>query len=125
MTDDHQAQSDRLWVPDNPDGSGWAEVDWVSVARGSRYHYAHAPSLAEARSRQPAYYRIETRLESPSIRPHANSYYVPREALADFIAELSLLGGAEIIWHIEPCAEAPAESRVPPPMMPHEMTPPK
>jgi hypothetical protein len=24
----------RLWVPDNPDGSGWADVDWVSAVRG-------------------------------------------------------------------------------------------
>jgi len=27
---------DRFWIPDNPDGSGWAEVDWVSASRGSR-----------------------------------------------------------------------------------------
>ncbi|MCD6056794.1 MAG: hypothetical protein K0Q89_324, partial [Thermomicrobiales bacterium] len=32
---------ERFWIPDNPDGSGWAEVDWVSASRGSRYHYRH------------------------------------------------------------------------------------
>ena len=25
--------TEELWVPDNPDGSGWAEVDWVSAVR--------------------------------------------------------------------------------------------
>jgi hypothetical protein len=110
-TESDRERSARLWVPDNPDGSGWADVDWVSAARGSRYHYQHAPPLAEARERQPSHYRVVTRLESAELRPHENSYYVPREQLADFLAEVSLVGGAEVIWHIEPCPEPPAESR--------------
>ena len=32
---------DRFWTPDNPDGSGWADIDWVSAVRGSKYHYQH------------------------------------------------------------------------------------
>ena len=32
--------------------------------------------------------------------------------LADFLAEVSLAGGAEVIWHVEPCPEPPAEARV-------------
>ena len=31
--------------------------------------------------------------------------------LADFLAELSIAGGAEFIWHVEGCAEPPVESR--------------
>lgn len=104
--------SKRLWVPDNPDGSGWAEVDWVSAVRGGRYHYRHGLPRAEALAALPPFYRVMTRLESSTVEPHENSYYVPREALADFLAELALAGGAEIIWHIEGCAEPPVESRV-------------
>lgn len=104
--------SDRHWIPDNPDGSGWADVDWVSAVRGSRYHYRHGLPLAEARRQQPPFYLIVTRLESAALIPHENSYYVPREQLADFLAELCLAGGAEVIWHIEPCPDPPAESRV-------------
>jgi hypothetical protein len=109
---DSKSVSDRLWVPDNPDGSGWADVDWVSAVRGSRYHYRHGPPLEEARAQQPPFYLVMTRLESPDLIPHENTYYVPREQLADFLAEISLAGGAEIIWHIEPCETPPAEARV-------------
>jgi len=104
--------SKRLWVPDNPDGSGWADVDWVSAVSGSRYHYRHGLPRAEALAALPRFYRVMTRLESSTVEPHENSYYVPREALADFLAELALAGGAEAIWHIESCAEPPVESRV-------------
>lgn len=113
--EDPAAVSDRLWVPDNPDGSGWAEVDWASAARGSRYHYRHAPPLAEARAARPAFYAVTTRLESAALIPHENTYYLPGEALADFLAELALAGGAEEIWHVAPCPEPPPESRVRPP----------
>ncbi len=116
MSDDpageSRAASDRLWIPDNPDGSGWAPVDWASAVRGSRYQYRHAEPLAEARSRLPPCYRVVTRLESAELHAHENSYYVPRESLADFLAELSLAGGAEIVWHVEPCPEPPPESRL-------------
>jgi hypothetical protein len=111
MNDSDRERSDWLWIPDNPDGSGWADVDWVSAARGSRYHYQHAPPLAEARARQPAYYLVVTRLESADLRPHENSYYVPREMVADFLGEMALAGGAEVIWHVEPCPEPPPESK--------------
>ena len=103
---------DRLWVPDNPDGSGWADVDWASVARGSRYHYRHGAPLAEAQASRPAFYRVVTRLESAELAPHENSYYVPADRLADFLAELALAGGAEAIWHVAPCPEPPVESGV-------------
>jgi hypothetical protein len=102
----------RRWVPDNPDGSGWADVDWVSAVRGSRYHYRHGEPYAEALAALPPFYRVVTRLESADLIPHENSYYVPRERLADFLAELALAGGAEVVWHVEACAEPPAESRV-------------
>lgn len=104
--------SKRLWVPDNPDGSGWAAVDWVSAVRGSRYHYRHGLPRAEALAALPPYYRVVTRLESATVEPHENSYYVPNAHLADFLAELALAGGAEVIWHIEPCTEPPSESRM-------------
>ena len=104
--------SDRLWVPDHPDGSGWAPVDWASIARGSRYHYRHGEPYDIADAARAPYFRVETRLESPDLHPHANSYYVARELLADFLAELSLAGAAEVIWAVEPCAEPPAESGV-------------
>jgi len=103
---------ERFWVPDNPDGSGWAEVDWVSASRGSRYHYRHVGPEAEERSRLPAFYRIVTRLESEALHAHENSYFVPCERLADFLAEVSLAAGAEVIWHVEPCPRPPPESRL-------------
>ncbi len=107
------ASQDMLWIPDNPDGSGWADVDWVSTIRGSRYHYRHAEPYAEALARLPPFYRVVTRLDTPDLHaPHENSYYVPRERLADFLMEVSLAGGAETIWHVEPCPEPPEESRV-------------
>lgn len=106
--------SDHRWIPDNPDGSGWADVDWASAAKGSRYHYRHTGPSAEERSRLPAVYLIVTRLESEALHPHENSYYIARERLADFLAELSLAGGAETIWHVEPCPEPPPESNVSP-----------
>jgi hypothetical protein len=65
---------DRFWIPDNPDGSGWAEVDWVSASRGSRYHYRHVGPAVEERARLPAYYRVVTRLESEALHAHENSY---------------------------------------------------
>ena len=107
---DRKRESDRLWVPDNPDGSGWAAVDWASAAKGSRYHYRHVASAAVEREKLPRFYRVVTRLESAELHPHENSYYVSRERLADFLAEVSIAGGAEVIWHVEPCPEPPPES---------------
>ena len=89
---DRQRESDRLWVPDNPDGSGWAAVDWASAAKGSRYHYRHVASAAVEREKLPRFYRVVTRLESAELHPHENSYYVSRERLADFLAEVSIAG---------------------------------
>jgi len=107
------APARRLWVPDHPDGSGWADVDWASAVRGSRYHYRHGEPHDEAVELLPPFYRVVTRLDTPALHaPHENSYYVPRESLADFVAELSLSAGAEAIWHIEPCLNPPAESGV-------------
>ncbi len=103
-----------LWVPDNPDGSGWAEVDWVSAVRGSRYHYQHGAPLEEAKARRSPFYRVVTRLESEELSPHENSYYVPADILADFLGELIWNGGHEVIWHVEPCANPPKEARVTP-----------
>jgi len=101
------------WVPDHPDGSGWADIDWVSAVRGSRYHYRHGEDEATARAALPPFYRIVTRLQSEAIPiPHENSYYVPSAQLADFLAELIWNGGAETIWHIEPCDDPPTEARV-------------
>ena len=100
------------WIPDNPDGSGWAEVDWVSAARGSRYHYRHAEPIAEAQAARPAYYQVVTRLESPEQDPHENTYYVAADGLADLIGELVWHGGAEVIWHIAPCERPPVEALV-------------
>ena len=111
---DEPVGSDR-WVPDNPDGSGWAPVDWVSAARGSRYHYRHAPGWEEANGLRPAAYKVVTRYEADGVEPHENSYFVPRESLADFLAEVSLAAGAETIWHVEPATERPRESRGPGP----------
>ncbi len=104
--------AERFWIPDNPDGSGWAIVDWVSASRGSRYHYCHTGPVEEERQRLPAFYKVVTRFESPQLHPHQNSYFVARERLADFLAEISLTGGAEVIWHIEPCPNPPPESGV-------------
>ncbi len=104
--------SRRLWVPDNPDGSGWADVDWASTVQGSRYHYQHGLPLAEARAALPPFYKVVTRLESAALEPHENDYYVPSDRLADFLAELALAGGAEAVWHVEPCETPPPESRV-------------
>jgi hypothetical protein len=107
------ARSDeRFWIPDNPDGSGWADVDWVSASQGSRYYYRHVGPIAEERTRLPAFYRVVTRIESAALHPHENSYFVARERLADFLAEISLAGGAEVIWHVEPCSSPPPESKV-------------
>ena len=104
--------ADQHWVPDNPDGSGWANVDWASAVRGSRYHYRHGEPLPVARRGLPPFYRVVTRLETAELEPHENSYFVPSDLLADFLAEVALSGGAETIWHVEPCPRPPAESRV-------------
>ena len=101
-----------LWVPDNPDGSGWADVDWASVARGSRYHYRHGELLAEARASRPAFYKVVTRLETERIIPHENTYYVAGIQLADFLGELVWHGGDEVIWHVEPCTDPPPEANL-------------
>jgi hypothetical protein len=102
----------RFWIPDNPDGSGWADVDWASATRGSRYHYRHVGSIARERALLPAFYRVVTRLESDELHAHENTYFVAQERLSDFLAEISIAGGAEVIWHVEPCPEPPPESRV-------------
>jgi len=112
VPEDPRLASDRLWIPDNPDGSGWADVDWASTVRGSRYHYRHGEPLAAARAALPPFYRVVTRLESDALEPHENSYYVPNDRLADFLAELSLAPGAERVWHVEPCAVPPPQSRL-------------
>ena len=110
MGDDRAAE--RRWIPDNPDGSGWADVDWASAVRGSRYHYRHGAPLAQARAGLPPFYRVVTRLESAELEPHENSYFVPRERLADFLGELAMAGGVEVIWHVEPCLDPPAASKI-------------
>jgi hypothetical protein len=105
--------SDELWIPDNADGSGWADVDWVSSVKGSRYEYRHGLPHDDAVAELPPFYHVVTRFDTPLLHaPHENSYYVLQSQLADFLAELSLAGGVEAIWHIEPCDEPPAESRV-------------
>ena len=103
---------DDRWVPDNPDGSGWADVDWISAVRGSRYHYRHAAPRDEAMATRPPFYRVVTRLESAALRPHENTYFVPSDSLTDFLAELIWQGGAEVVWHVESCDDPPPESRV-------------
>ena len=105
-----QGPDERFWIPDNPDGSGWAEVDWVSASRGSRYHYRHVGAAEDEGSRLPAFYRVVTRLESEALHSHENSYFVARERLADFLAEVTFAAGAEVIWHVEPCPSPPPES---------------
>ena len=105
------AKSDKQWIPDNPDGSGWANVDWVSAIRGSRYYYRHAAPKAEAELKRPDWYLVVTRLDTPLLHaPHENSYYVPAKMLADFLSELTMAGGDETIWHIEPLDEPHPES---------------
>ena len=101
------------WVPDFPDGSGWAEVDWVSAIRGSRYHYRHGAERPDADRQRPRWYRVVTRLDTPALHaPHENSYFVAAGALADFLAELTMAGGDEQIWHIEPCPAPPPEANL-------------
>lgn len=108
-----QETLDKLWIPDNPDGSGWADVDWVSAVEGSRYHYKHGLPIAEAEAERPAFYLIRTRSESEQIpTPHENTYYVPASSFVDFLEELIWNGGAEVIWHIEPVDDAPDEANV-------------
>jgi hypothetical protein len=104
--------NEERWIPDYPDGSGWAEVDWVSSIRGSRYHYRHGLPLNDAARLLPDFYRVVTRLESNELEPHENSYFVPRDRLDDFIAEVVLAAGAEKLWHVEPYEHPPDESNV-------------
>ncbi len=106
------ATDSSKWIPDNPDGSGWAPVDWTSAVQGSFYHYRHGAPLDLAHEELPDFYRVVTRLESDDLEPHENSYYVPSLSLADFVAEIALAGGAEVLWHIEPEPDPPVESRV-------------
>ena len=102
-----------LWIPDNPDGSGWAAIDWVSAVRGSRYHYRHGMPRGQASAALPPFYKVVTRSETEQIPiPHENTYYVPSQSLSDFLSELVWSGGAETIWHIEPCQDPPEEARV-------------
>ena len=102
---------DELWIPDNEDGSGWAAVDWTSVARGRKYYYRHAEPDAEARRLRPFWYRVVTRLDTPLVHaPHENSYYVTGEELADFLAEVILAGGNEVLWSVEPIHAPPVEA---------------
>lgn len=108
----HKRDLERQWVPDYPDGSGWADVDWVSAARGSRYFYRHVETREEERRPLPAYYRVVTRLESAALHPHENSYFVPADRLPDLLAELSFAGAAETIWHVEGINTPPPESNV-------------
>lgn len=104
----------RKWIPDNPDGSGWADVDWVSAVQGSRYHYRHGEPLAEALRQCPSYYLVRTRSETEQIpTPHENTYYIPAASLHDFLAELCWSAGSEVIWHIEPLESVPDEAKVP------------
>lgn len=103
----------KLWIPDNPDGSGWANVDWVSALNGSRYHYRHGEELQEAQAMLPPYYLVRTRSVSDQIpTPHENTYYIPATSLHDFLEELLWSGGAERLWHIEPVDDVPEEAHV-------------
>lgn len=102
-----------LWIPDNPDGSGWADIDWVSAVRGSRYHYRHGEPREAARRALPAFYMVVTRSETEQIpTPHENTYYVSAAMLHEFLSELVWSGGSEEIWHIAPCETPPPEARV-------------
>lgn len=103
----------KLWIPDNPDGSGWADIDWVSAINGSRYHYQHGEELEDAQAKLPPFYLVRTRSVSEQIpTPHENTYYIPGVALHDFLEELLWSGGAERLWHIEPVDDAPDEARI-------------
>jgi hypothetical protein len=102
----------ELWVPDNEDGSGWANVDWASVSQGSRYHYQHGEPLEVAEAIRAPFYKVVTRLETERIIPHENTYYVTGSQLADFVGELVWHGGDEVIWHIEPCDQPPDAAHV-------------
>jgi hypothetical protein len=107
----HEKSQDELWVPDNPDGSGWASIDWTGVVRGRKYFYRHAEPDAEARALRPAWYRVVTRLDTPLLHaPHENSYYVSADEIADFLAEVILAGGNEVLWRIDPIDSPPPES---------------
>ena len=53
-----------------------------------------------------------TRLESEALHAHENSYFVPCDRLADFLAEVSLAAGAEVDLARRPCPRPPAESRL-------------
>ena len=78
---------DPRWTPKTLDGSGRAEVDWVSSIRGGSYHYRHSEPRAEAERLRPGWYCVVTRLDTPHLHaPHENRYYVPADALADFLA---------------------------------------
>ncbi len=102
----------EFWIPDNPDGSGWTDIDWVSVSQGSRYHYRHGDSLDVAQAKRPRFYKVITRLETERIIAHENTYYVAATHLADFVGELVWHGGDEAIWHIEPCDDPPVEANI-------------
>lgn len=102
----------EFWIPDQPDGSGWADVDWASVAQGSRYRYRHGEPLDVAIASRPPFYKVVTRLATVRIQPHENTYFVTAANLADFVGELVWHGGDEAIWHIEPCPDPPSEARV-------------
>lgn len=102
-----------LWVPDNPDGSGWADVDWASATRGSRYRYEHGLPLADAERQRSSWYEVVTRSETEAIpTPHENTYYVAGSQLADFLAEMVWNGGSEVIWHVGPIDQPPEEAHV-------------
>ena len=106
-----EKSQEELWIPDNPDGSGWASVDWTSVARGRKYFYRHAETDADARQLRPSWYRVVTRIDTPLVHaPHENSYYVTADELSDFLAEVILAGGNEVLWRIEPTEKPPVES---------------
>jgi hypothetical protein len=114
MTDKPQRveRVDEHWTPDNSDGSGWADVDWVSAIRGSKYDYRHGAEYEEALQELPPFYRVVTRLESDVLIPHENSYFIPRQHLGDFLAEIALAGGIEQVWHVEAYPEPPEEARI-------------
>jgi hypothetical protein len=42
--------------------------------------------------------------------PHENSYYVTGDELADFLAEVILAGGNEVLWRIEAVTAPPVEA---------------
>ena len=86
------AAGERFWIPDNPDGSGWAAVDWVSASQGSRYHYSHT-GLARGRAATVA--GVLQGGDPPRVTPApppSEQLLRRRERLADFLAEISLPG---------------------------------